>query len=119
MKEALGKIEGYDTSRLGALVDTFAEEAAKLTATEPSDPIAFNDGSIRISRAINTVYYSRSGPFDQDPNELIPRFPGLHAEAPPGVDRAFLKVRLKREENRIEEGLRDAIATAQALSSVK
>jgi Iap family predicted aminopeptidase len=117
MKDVLEKIEGYDTSPLLALVRAFAAEAEKLVAVEPSDPVAFNDGLIRISRAINTVYYSRSGPFDQDPNELIPRFPGLHATAPSGVDSGFLRVRLKREENRIGEGLREALTTARVMSS--
>jgi hypothetical protein len=68
------------------------------------------------------VYYSRSGPYDQDTNELIPRFPGLAiASELQHLDRAsdaarFLEVRLKREENRIEEALREAIAIASALA---
>ncbi|MGH9319152.1 MAG: hypothetical protein ACRD3V_04600, partial [Vicinamibacteria bacterium] len=74
-----------------------------------------------ISRALNSVYYSRSGPFDQDSNELIPRFPGLAASSelasldPESDEARFLRVRLKREENRIEEALREAIDVAAAL----
>jgi hypothetical protein len=99
-----------------------AEVLASVSEKTAADPRAFNHGLIRISRTLNSVYYSRSGPYDQDTNELIPRFPGIViASELAHLDRAsdearFLEVRLKREENRVEEALREAIAVADALS---
>jgi hypothetical protein len=125
MKEKLLAIENYDTRNLVSLVERFARQAesfASLAERPVADPIAFNQGLIRVSRALNSVYYSRSGPYDQDANELIPRFPGLAmASELSRLDRSsnearFLEVRLKREENRIEEALREAIAVAEAMS---
>ena len=125
MKEKLESIEPYDTRNLVSLVERFAAHAETLASVSEktvADTRAFNDGLIHISHALNSVYYSRSGPYDQDSNELIPRFPGLAiaselAHLDRGSDEArFLEVRLKREENRIEEALREAIAVADALS---
>jgi len=125
MKEKLESIGPYDTRNLVSLVERFAAHAEALaSASEKTirDPRSVNDGLIRISRALNSVYYSRSGPYDQDTNELIPRFPGLAiASELSTLDRKsdearFLEVRLKREENRIAEALREAIAVADALS---
>ena len=125
MKEKLESIGPYDTRNLVTVVERFAAHAEALaSASEKTirDPRSVNDGLIRISRALNSVYYSRSGPYDQDSNELIPRFPGLAIASELGaLDRKsnearFLEVRLKREENRIEEALREAIAVADALS---
>jgi Iap family predicted aminopeptidase len=119
MGEKLREIQGYDTSRLLKLVEELSEKAERIAKLDPEtlqDPKAVNGALLRMSRALNSVYYSRSGPFDQDSNELIPRFPGLSissrlAELDPNSDETrFLKVRLKREENRIEEGLREALA---------
>jgi hypothetical protein len=121
MKEKLEGIDHYDTKALLSLVASFHERAEALTHVSPKDAPAFNDGLLRISRALNSVYYSRSGPYDQDVNELIPRFPGLAlasdlASLPPSSDEArFLQVRLKREENRVEESIREAIEIARDL----
>ena len=125
MKEKLESIEPYDTRNLVSLVERFAERAeilASLPEKTVADPRALNDGLLRISRALNSVYYSRSGPYDQDANELIPRFPGLASASdlstldPKSDEARFLEVRLKREENRIEEALREAIEVADRLS---
>jgi Iap family predicted aminopeptidase len=125
MKEKLESIEPYDTRNLVSLVERFAAHAETLASVSEktvAETRAFNDGLIHISHALNSVYYSRRGPYDQDSNELIPRFPGLAiaselAHLDRGSDEArFLEVRLKREENRIEEALREAIAVADALS---
>jgi hypothetical protein len=121
MKEKLEGIDHYDTKALLSLVASFHERAEALTHVSPKDAPAFNDGLLRISRALNSAYYSRSGPYDQDVNELIPRFPGLAlaselASLPPSSDEArFLQVRLKREENRVEESIREAIEIARDL----
>jgi Iap family predicted aminopeptidase len=125
MREKLEGIEHYETRNLISLVERFAAHAevlASVSEKTAADPRAFNHGLIRISRTLNSVYYSRSGPYDQDTNELIPRFPGIViASELAHLDRAsdearFLEVRLKREENRVEEALREAIAVADALS---
>jgi Iap family predicted aminopeptidase len=121
MEGELRAMKGYDTSRLLELVARLSEKSDQIAKLDPdrlTDPKAANGALLRMSRALNSVYYSRSGPFDQDPNELIPRFPGLAlaarlAELDPRSDEArFMSVRLKREENRIEEGIREAIDEA-------
>jgi Iap family predicted aminopeptidase len=114
MQEKLAAIEKYDTTNLRALAGELFQLAARLANAKVSD----NGALIHITRALNSVYYSRSGPFDQDSNELIPRFPGLAAASelaslPADSDEArFLRVRLKREENRIERALLEAIDLA-------
>ncbi|NOX68941.1 MAG: M28 family peptidase [Gammaproteobacteria bacterium] len=127
MLEKLHAIEKYDTSRLVAAVRSFRTRALRLTKVNESavsDPIAWNTGLLRIGRALNSVYYSTSGPYDQDSNELIPRFPGiaraaeLSELAPDSDDVRFLGVRLLREENRIMEGIQTAIDTADSLLAI-
>jgi len=124
MDERLKAISNFDTGGLGKLVAELAVLAERLAAVkseEVRDPAAFNTGLVRVARAINTVYYSRTGPYDQDTNELIPLFPGISvaeglADLDPQSEAArFLRVRLLREENRIAEGLRGAIEVARGL----
>ena len=124
MIEKLEAIEHYDTGGLIASVREFgrrAERLAALSADDVTDPAAFNDGLLRIGRALNAAYYTVTGPYDQDTNELIPRFPGIaRASALEGLDPGsnearFLMVRLKREENRIAEGIATATEIADGL----
>ena len=126
-EEMLGKlreIAHYDTSDLISRVERFRERAQKLTAMRASDvddASAHNAGLIRIGHALNSVYYTSTGPYDQDTNELIPRFPGIaRASALEGLDplsddARFLMVRLRREENRIAEGIDTATEIADQL----
>ena len=125
--EMLGKLREimhYDTRDLVARVERFRELAKKLAAMQASDVddySAHNAGLIRIGRALNSVYYTKTGPYDQDTNELIPRFPGIARAAelqgldPVSDDARFLLVRLKREENRIAEGVDTATEIAEQL----
>lgn len=124
MLQKLDAIEHYDTARLDNLVQAFRQRAVALAATaaaDVADPDAFNTGLIRIGRALNTAYWSYSGPYDQDANELIPRFPGIAraadlADMDADSDAAgFLRTRLRREENRIHEGIVAAIEIADGL----
>ena len=120
----LREIPHYDTSDLVGRVERFREVAKKLAAMQPEDVddySAHNAGLIRIGRALNSVYYTKTGPYDQDTNELIPRFPGIARAAelegldPSSNDARFLLVRLKREENRIAEGIDTATEIANQL----
>jgi Iap family predicted aminopeptidase len=119
MQEKLAAIDKYDTTNLRALAGELFQLSARLANAKVSDNGAF----LRISRILNSVYYSRSGPFDQDSNELIPRFPGLAAASelaslPADSDEArFLRVRLKREENRIEQAFLEAMDVAKQILS--
>ncbi len=125
--EMLGKLREityYDTSDLIARVEHFrarAQQLAAMSTTDVNDASAHNTGLIRIGRALNSVYYTSTGPYDQDTNELIPRFPGIaRASALEGLDplsddARFLSVRLKREENRIAEGIDTATEIADQL----
>ncbi len=122
MLEELRGIERYDTDALVAKVREFgglADELAELTAERVPDISAFNAGLLEIGHALNGVYYTMSGPYDQDSNELIPRFPGLaraaELERLNPDDARFLGVRLKREENRIAEGIDTATRIARRL----
>ncbi len=120
----LREISNYDTTDLIAKVERFRERARKLAAMqarEIDDHAAHNTGLIRIGRALNSVYYTKTGPYDHDTNELIPRFPGiaraseLEALDSESDDARFLMVRLKREENRIVEGIDTATEVADLL----
>ncbi len=120
----LREIANYDTSGLIAKVEQFRERAQKLAAMRARDVDdlgAHNAGLIRIGRALNSVYYTKTGPYDHDTNELIPRFPGiaraaeLEGMAPTSDYARFLSVRLKREENRIAEGIDTATEIADRL----
>lgn len=120
----LNEIEHYDTSDLVARVERFREQARQLAALQPrdvDDPAAHNAGLIRIGRALNSAYYTHTGPYDHDVNELIPRFPGiarsseLEGLSPTSDFARFLAVRLKREENRIAEGIDTASEIADQL----
>jgi hypothetical protein len=125
--EMIGKlreIENYDTSDLIAKVERFRKRAQKLAAMRArnvDDHAAHNAGLIRIGRALNSVYYTKTGPYDHDTNELIPRFPGiaraseLEGLAPTSDYARILSVRLKREENRVAEGIDTATEIADQL----
>jgi hypothetical protein len=124
MLETLDDIDHWDTASLASTVRDFRVRAERLSALHPaevSDPVLHNRGLLRIGRALNTAFYTYSGPHDQDVNELIPRFPGiaraadLDAMDPDSAEAKFLMTRLQREENRIMDGLLDAIDTADSL----
>jgi len=124
MLDKLGEIENYDVSKLENAVRIFRDRAFLLLDVDERgvpDPIAWNTGLLRIGHALNSVYYSTSGPYDQDSNELIPRFPGIARAAElddldaDSDDARFLGVRLLREENRIMEGIQTAIEEADLL----
>lgn len=124
-KEMLGELEqidGPEAARLAERVRLLRARALKLNGLgidDVRDPAAYNDALLRIGRALNSAYYTRSGPYDHDSDELIPRFPGLtYTKDDPALDdeqRRFLAVRRQREANRIEEGLLTAIAIADGL----
>ena len=124
MLDKLGEIDHWDTSELAAAVGAFRERAARLSALDGDDVgdhAAHNAGLLKIGRALNTAYYTYSGPHDQDVNELIPRFPGIaRASAlsdldPDSEDAKFLETRLLREQNRIMDGLLAATEIADSL----
>ena len=124
MIDTLRAIEHYHTDDLIERVKAFGALARRLAATTPdqvSDLGAWNAGLLQIGHALNSVYYTSSGPFDQDANELIPRFPGIARAAelehldPRSDDARFLGVRLIREENRIAEGIDTATRVATRL----
>ena len=113
-----------DAWYLIARVNFFRERAKKLAtllANDVDDYSVHNASLIRIGRAQNSVYYTTTGPYDQDTNELIPRFPGIAAESalqnldPDSDDARFLSVRLRRDENRIAEGIESATEIADQL----
>lgn len=124
MLEKLAAIDNYDTSAISDAVEAFRTRAAQLSridADAVENPASWNDALLGIGRALNTAYWSTNGPHDQDSNELIPRFPGIARAAEldaldtDSEDAKFLLTRLKREENRILEGIRTATEVADAL----
>lgn len=82
---------------------------------------ALNRGLMELSRIINPVLYTMSGDHDQDPALQLPMLPALqdarrlpHLD-PAGNDYGFLRTRLVRERNRVQDALQRATEAAQRI----
>ena len=82
---------------------------------------ALNRGLMELSRIINPVLYTMSGDHDQDPALQLPMLPALqdarrlpHLD-PAGNDYGFLRTRLVRERNRVQDALQRATEAAHRI----
>jgi hypothetical protein len=110
------------TTTLQAAHD-FEAEAIRLRATHTPDNAILNEGFKRLSRIVNPVLYTTSGPYDMDPALQRPLLPGLVParelnELEPESDAYhFLLTYLRRQCNRTEDALVEATETARRLVS--
>jgi len=104
-----------DLAPVAKTAEGFEAAAAKLEALRDklsgAKVEAFNRGLMSISRIINPVLYTQTGDFDQDPALQLPLLPAMQpvrrlAKLDPKSDEyGFLRTRLVRERNRIEDCL--------------
>lgn len=108
--------EGHlDLAPVVATAEGFEAAAAKLEALRDKlsgeSVDSFNAGLMRVSRIINPVLYTATGDFEQDPALQLPLLPAMQPARklakmdPASDDYRFLRTKLVRERNRIEDAL--------------
>ncbi len=94
--------------------------AARVTGAKAE---ILNRGLIEIGRIINPVLYTSTSDYDQDPALQVPMLPALQGARqlphlnPQSNEYGFLKTRLVRERNRIEDALQRATAAANEIKA--
>lgn len=99
----------------------FLDASERLEALEVGDVAEYNEALKRIAQLVNPVLFTINGPYEMDPALQLPVLPGL---APVGelakldpVSGAyrFLRTKLVRQQNRVEDALRRATAQAEQI----
>lgn len=116
---------------LGPAVTAAQEFAAAARALQKAAASAtgakaetLNRGLIELGRIVNPVLYTATSDTDQDPALQLPMLPALQgarqlADLDPHSNAyGFLKTRLLRERNRVEDALQRATAAAQELRAI-
>lgn len=100
-----------------AAAERFRELAALLAERGAgSDPRAWNELTLRLTRIVNPALFTVDGPYEVDPALQLPVLPGLAplrelATLDPASDaHRFLATQLLRQRNRVEDALRQACA---------
>ena len=109
----------------GALVAATAFRAAaeQLERAPIEDVAARNAGMKQITRIVNPVLFTINGPYEMDPALQLPTLPGLApvremAQMDPASDAyQFLRTKLVRQRNRVEDSLRQATQIARSLTT--
>jgi hypothetical protein len=101
------------TFNLNSVIDTIREmktKASQLNEKIPSfkgDTTSLNNTLVEATRILTSIYYTRTGPFDQDPAYGIPFLSSLQRASelsildPESDEAGFLKTRLTREKNKV------------------
>ncbi|MDQ3656838.1 MAG: M28 family peptidase [Chloroflexota bacterium] len=98
------------------------QAAALLAATAPANLDARNQGLKRLVQIVNSALYTINGPYEMDPALQLSILPGLApvqqlATLEPSSDAyGFLRTKLVRQRNRIQDALREATALATTLA---
>ncbi len=119
------KAAGEHLDLSGALEAASAYHAAaeKLSASPISDVATLNDGLKQITRVINPVLFTINGPYEMDPALQMGILPGLAQTGqlltldPNSDDYHFLRTKLVRQKNRIEDALQQAVKIATSLTA--
>ena len=106
-----------------ARIAAFAEGAAALqrraSTARGAEARRFNDIYMEISRVLNPVLYTCAGPYNHDPAVQYPLFPCLRDAARLAAIEAtsdeagFMRTRLLRESNRVNQALDRAVMLAR------
>ena len=121
LQNAAGK--HLDLSRTLELANSYHATAEKLAASPISDVAALNDGLKRITRIINPVLFTINGPYEMDPALQMGVLPGLAQTGqllsldPASDDYHFLRTKLVRQKNRIEDALEQVTKLATSLTA--
>lgn len=112
-----------DLGRTIAIARDFLDVAERLQSSTPTDAATHNEALKTISRIVNPVLFTINGPYEMDPALQLPVLPGLAPVAelakldPTSDGYRFLRTRLIRQQNRVEDALRQATALAGSLLS--
>lgn len=119
-QEAAG--QHLDLSGAIAAAAAFQAAAQRLADSPILDVDRLNEGLKRLTRIVNPALFTIAGPYEFDPALQLPVLPGLApmqdlAHLEPTTDGfEFLRTKLRRQRNRIEEALLEATALATALT---
>jgi hypothetical protein len=100
----------------------FKAAAERLTAAPINDVARLNTGLKQLTRIVNPALYTIDGPYEFDPALQLPVLPGLAPMRdlarldPRSDDFAFLLTKLRRQRNRIEDALVQAMELATRLA---
>jgi N-acetylated-alpha-linked acidic dipeptidase len=115
--------EHLDVSSALDAANRYRAAAEKLAASPIADTTTLNEGLKQISRVVNPVLFTVNGPYEMDPALQMGVLPGLAqtgqltALDPGSSDYQFLRTKLVRQKNRIEDALEQAIKIAQSLTA--
>jgi N-acetylated-alpha-linked acidic dipeptidase len=115
--------EHLDLSGTLELANAYQAAAEKLSASPISDVATLNDGLKQITRVINPVLFTINGPYEMDPALQMGILPGLSQTGQllsldSGSDAYhFLRTKLVRQKNRIEDALEQAVKIATSLTA--
>ncbi|HEX3723694.1 MAG TPA: M28 family peptidase [Nitrolancea sp.] len=115
--------EHLDLSSTLAAANRYHEAAEKLTASPIDDTATLNEGLKQISRVVNPVLFTVNGPYDMDPALQMGTLPGLAQIGQlltldaSSSDYRFLRTKLVRQKNRIEDALEQATKIAQSITA--
>lgn len=119
LQDAAGK--HLDLSGLISLAEQFKVAANDLNRSPINDEQALNAGLKKLTRILNPALFTVDGPYEMDPALQLPVLPGL---APlrelakmdsASDDYQFLLTKLRRQRNRIEDALVQAVELANSL----
>jgi hypothetical protein len=115
--------EHLDLSSALEAANAYHAAAEKLSASPISDVATLNDGLKQITRVINPVLFTINGPYEMDPALQMGILPGLAQTGqlltldPNSDDYHFLRTKLVRQKNRIEDALQQAVKIATSLTA--
>ena len=102
---------------------TFKEAAQQLASSPTTDTVRLNDGLKWLTRIVNPVLFTVNGPYDMDPALQMGVLPGLSGIQqlvnldPESSDYRFLKTKLVRQRNRVEDALVQATMLARSITA--
>lgn len=104
-----------DLSRLIELAEGYMKAAQRLNESPISDESVLNSGLKKVTRLVNPALFTIDGPYEMDPALQLPVLPGLAPMGelvklePSSDEYQFLLTKLRRQRNRIEDSLLQAI----------
>lgn len=104
-----------DLSGALAAAEAYLAAAKRLNSASATDAAKRNDVAKEVTRLVNPVLFTVNGPYEMDPALQSPVLPGLAPVAelskhdPASNEYRFLRTRLVRQQNRVEDALRQAV----------
>ncbi len=111
-----------DLSSAMSAANEFQSAVQRLATSQISDVTVLNDGLKQITRILNPVLFTINGPYEMDPALQMGVLPGLAPVQelsrldPASSEYRFMRTKLVRQRNRVEDALRQATRLAELLS---